>query len=896
MRSLVHRVTLAALTAVCASVCLLVLGGGTAQAAAPEAPEVTVEQVKATAATLRGILSPKAVAPAEVGTYQFVYRPSKTGQCEGAGETRVPASPGISFGVEHEEVLEPLNGLTANTQYAVCLSITDPGGTTLSAPVTFATPIPPETPETTAAIGVGTATAKLNGILNPHQAGEAGTYEFLYRRSASECQGSEEKATPADVAKGLSREQVTPEEVTGLLPGSTYTFCLAAHNSAGEAALGNAVSFTTHALAPTVSEASALDVASTSATLTGQLNPGGADTTYTFEYGPTASYGKSVTGDAGAGVEAVTVDVHPQDLEAQTLYHYRFIASNAVQGEVASADQTFTTQPAGASFALPDGRMWEMVSPPSKLGAEVTVGRIGDGGVMQAAENGDAMTYVTTAPITTAAQGDPFEPQVISRRGPDGWVSEDLSTPHNGSSAREFEEARPGSFAPRFSQIGEYVAFSPDLSLAFVQPEANTPLVPGQPPVRRRPEINTTGYLEAYIRDNAAGTYSITKTDAPEWYAQQVALAQGAPSCDASTSPAKGVEVDAISKDGCYVYFNSKAILAPGASGADPLYVSHYEGGAWQTTFIVSLSETGAPEWSGYYVELSPNGRYVAFMSSLSLTGYDNRDANSGERDEEVYLYDASGNHLVCASCNPTGARPVGVFDEGGHGGVLNVISRLIDPLGEWEGHWLAGLLPGWSTEGYPAGSPRIYQPHYVTDDGMLFFDSPDTLVPQDVNGLENVYEYEQDGDGSCATATGCISLISSGTSSKESALADATPNGSDVFFITSSRLTPQDYDNNYDMYDAHVCTASVPCTQALAAPPPCETSDSCKAPPTPQPGSFGAPASATFAGAGNAAATSPTSTVRKKTAKCPQGRRLSRGRCVKKSKTKRKLAKKGRK
>ena len=38
-------------------------------------------------------------------------------------------------------------------------------------------------------------------------------------------------------------------------------------------------------------------------------------------------------------------------------------------------------------------------------------------------------------------------------------------------------------------------------------------------------------------------------------------------------------------------------------------------------------------------------------------------DAVSGQPDEEVYLYDAVANRLVCVSCNPTGARPVGVLD-----------------------------------------------------------------------------------------------------------------------------------------------------------------------------------------------------------------------------------------
>ena len=56
-------------------------------------------------------------------------------------------------------------------------------------------------------------------------------------------------------------------------------------------------------------------------------------------------------------------------------------------------------------------------------------------------------------------------------------------------------------------------------------------------------------------------------------------------------------------------------------------------------------------------------------MSERSLTGYDNRDANSGVPDEEVFLYDADTGRLVCASCNPTGARPVGLFEGNGYRG-----------------------------------------------------------------------------------------------------------------------------------------------------------------------------------------------------------------------------------
>ncbi len=41
-----------------------------------------------------------------------------------------------------------------------------------------------------------------------------------------------------------------------------------------------------------------------------------------------------------------------------------------------------------------------------------------------------------------------------------------------------------------------------------------------------------------------------------------------------------------------------------------------------------------------------------------------------------------------------------------------------------------------------------------MSNSGRLFFDSPDALVPQDINGLEDVYEYEPTGEGSCTEAT----------------------------------------------------------------------------------------------------------------------------------------------
>ena len=833
-----------------------------------------------TAATLEALVNPNNQATTAC---EFQYGTTI------AYGSEAPCEPGSIEGFGDQRMSVSVSGLEAGTAYHFRVVAENASHEKTEGADHSFTTVPAASTDPVTAI-TGTA-ATFNGHLTLNS---VDTQYFFEYKVGNECNGEAVTAVE-DAGSGAGGTASLSTAVTGLLPHTKYAACLVAFNAYGRE-VGSPVTFTTLAVAPTVAEEFVTGVSSGSATLHGVVSPGGADTTYRFEYGPTTSYGKALSGDAGRGLEGVAVSVHPVDLAPGTLYHYRLVAGNEVNKEVAGPDQTLTTQAVAGTLALPDGRMWEMVSPLNKNGTEVSNIKTDLGGVFQAAEDGEAVTYITSAPISAKARSNPWEPQVLSMRDPDGWRSEDISTPHDRASIYEFGEAGSGNGPFRTDEVEEYFAFSPDLSRAYVQPEAHTPLVPGQP----APKIEKGTYNYGYVRDNTTGTYSITPLQPWEWSAEQVGRVQAPPSCNAGTSPAKGVEVDAVSRDGCYVYFNSESILAPGATGTDPLYVSHYSGGGWTTTFISSLSGTGAPEWpgkdvehesGGKYVELSPNGRYVAFMSNLSLTGFDNRDANSDQPDEEVYLYDAASNRLVCPSCNRNGARPTGHFDNGEHSGFSNEV--LVDSNAMWAGQWLAGVLPEWQIVN-PNPLEAIYQPRYLLDDGRLFFDSSDALVPQDVNGLEDVYEYEPEGVGSCASATGCVSLISAGTSDRESAFVDASTTGGDAFFITRSGLIPQDHDKSFDIYNAHVCTVNVPCRPVPVSPPACETSDSCKAPPTPQPGAFGAPASATFAGAGNIVPSASGPPVKRRAAKCPGSRRRSHRRCVKRSRIKHKPAKGG--
>jgi hypothetical protein len=309
------------------------------------------------------------------------------------------------------------------------------------------------------------------------------------------------------------------------------------------------------------------------------------------------------------------------------------------------------------------------------------------------------------------------------------------------------------------------------------------------------------------------------------------------------------------------------------------LYVSH-DG----VIGLVAVLSNQDRDWGGLSMRtlaarVSPDGRWLAFMSDRDLTGYDPQDVSSGQPDEEAYLYDGETGRLVCVSCDPTGARPVG--ERGG--------SELLDG-DEWSGSgtWLAADLPGWTDI---RGADVIRQPRYLSDSGRMFFDSYGALAPQDVNGTWDVYEYEPPGVGSCTAVSvtfsvrsgGCVGLVSSGSSG----FLDASESGGDVFFLTAARLAPQDFDAALDVYDAQECTTAVPCPAVpAAAPPECVTADACRAASVPQPAVFGAPSSATFSGAGNISpapvVAPPKKAAKKKAAKCPRGRRRSRGRCVK--------------
>jgi hypothetical protein len=339
------------------------------------------------------------------------------------------------------------------------------------------------------------------------------------------------------------------------------------------------------------------------------------------------------------------------------------------------------------------------------------------------------------------------------------------------------------------------------------------------------------------------------------------------------------------SEDLSRVYFASEeASAGEQAEGAIPGKPNVYLAEAGTVRFVATLStgagvsdldnQYGSPvgEPINHTSRVSPDGASVAFMStSLALSektaGYDNTDAVSGRPDGEVYLYDVRADNgtgrLRCVSCNPSGARPLGIELEEGNNGAVGI----------------------WSAARVPVPTTELYQSRYLSDDGTrVFFDSYDALALGDTNGKEDVYEWEAAGSDGCTiesnsyapVSEGCVSLISSGRSLGDSEFLDASTSGSDVFLTTVESLLPQD-SGLIDVYDARV-DGGVPPPVAVAAG--CEGEACQSAPVTPLDLT---PASFAFSGSGSpaAAVARPKAGVRHGRP-CAKGKTRKKGRCVK--------------
>ena len=274
----------------------------------------------------------------------------------------------------------------------------------------------------------------------------------------AECEDPNAGEVPVD----SSEHAVHAKLPGGVLAGHTYHYRLVALNEHDrfepDASEGSDLAFGP----PLLEGESSASVAAVNATVQAEVNPQDLDTHVRLEYGTQdGTYTKTLPAvDLGAGgaVQAVPFELH--GLSPETVYHYRFVAENAL-GMVEGEDRSFRTQGAG-TFALPDGRSWEMASPPDLRGAQIeplnnTNHPFGDD--VQAAAQGGGIGYLTNEPVEAEVRGYPEAAQALSTRTPSGWVTRALTVPHAAVTPTTL------SFTG-----AEYRFFSADLSAAVVSP------------------------------------------------------------------------------------------------------------------------------------------------------------------------------------------------------------------------------------------------------------------------------------------------------------------------------------------------------------------------------------------------------------------------------------------
>ncbi len=203
-----------------------------------------------------------------------------------------------------------------------------------------------------------------------------------------------------------------------------------------------------------------------------------------------------------------------------------------------------------------------------------------------------------------------------------------------------------------------------------------------------------------------------------------------------------------VPTDGARVYFDGAELTGAEVLGPNGLYVADEDG--------ARRVPAASPQ---ELLQLSANGRYALFATAVPLVTGDT-DANA-----DIYRYDADDGSVIRISTGPAGGN--GAFDA-----AIEVIDKGLFTL---------------ARQSYRAMS---------ADGGRIFFTTAERLLPEDSNGVDDVYEW----------AGGRLGLVSSGAGTSGSTFVDTTPDGKTALFLTADTLLPRDRDGgDPDYYAARI-------------------------------------------------------------------------------------------
>jgi len=876
------------------------------------APTVTTDPVTTTTdttATVTGNVNP------EGGHVVCTLQYATSSDFSGATDVAVPDCETLSLAGGAQAVSGDATGLTPNTTYYVRLRVSRPfvsGSTVASSSQSFASDSVPPVVTEVGAVAVEDTAARLVGTIDPRNAETSYVFEY----GSTPALGS--STAPLAVGGGTT-PVVVSQVITGLAKDTTYFFRLTATNDFGPTPSPQA-SLHTRAEPFAPADHRAYEQVSPVYKNFGNAVPGTGSFMPATEYvalnGQAVVYGSqnAFANPPGQILKSMASYVSRRDADG---WHTQPVFPNTC---AADADNTdffeFARQverAAGispnADYALiPQREYAGCATPPLDPTAPLPATNL-----YRANFDDDPVSYDLIVPSFDEA---PPVQHVASLTGEYIGTSDDFSHIYYGTSAAVANSEAP--YGDAFTKLWEWD--NGVVRLASVDP-SGTPftgkmsMVTGVGGALQRMSDatnsvsadgsrfffeapmnpNNSGPNDIYMRESGVATYNVSESECTV-------------SCGPDEPSQRRQRFRWASADGAVVTFETPAKLLnadtndAGTNNYGPdLYAYRHSPNPTAESNLTLLSKDNEPAdgtSSGFQevIGMADDGSSVFFIASGQLL--------AGEPiapGPKVYRWSWNGGAPTLqylASAKNEGQHKLEEIlsferrvTRSGDALMMEATAR-IDPVADHDDDtdvYLWRLGKGWSciscqTPGSPssgpsttgrtgpsvsgiAGTERSVARELVSamseDGSRVFFQTQDALVPTDTNGpcsldtdvgyytCTDIYEWND----------GRISLVTTGTGSRDLGLIGVGESGDDVFFYSAEQLVGWDRDNLIDVYDARVGSG-------LPEPPPqpaaCE-GEACRGATSSAPGSSGA-GTAVFQGPGNSA--NNTSKA------CPKGKR----------------------
>jgi hypothetical protein len=556
--------------------------------------------------------------------------------------TCVPDPSGSNF-TGPTDVHADILGLTAETRYHYRLVIANAEGTVAGTDRAF-------TPHTVTALHADPATSitPTGATLNGSFIGDGSLTHYYFEWGTTTSYNHQSAIPPGDSAGSPGVGVLASESfaIGGLEPASIYHFRIVAANGSGTSSSDDQ-SFKTAPVLPQVRE-SVSAVHSNGVRFNTEVNPGGADTTYHFEFGTSPCSNlpnpcsSTPTSEAHIGSNSVYDSQSRiyEGLTPNTTYYYRVVATNQV-GSVPGPDKVFATQPFNdtlndvcsnklarqqtGAIQLLDCRAYELASAAHAGGYDVesnlVPGQAPFGGYPRA-EGPSQVLYGVHNGAIPGVSGNPTNRGIdpyVATRGADGWSTAYVGIPANAPSSAPFSSSLGGADAG----LG---------SFAFSGPEICNPCFgDGSQGI---PVHNPDGTLT----QGMAGSIPVSKP------------------------VSAGTVKKPFSDDGSHLVFGSKQAFEPGANNNNAdvtIYSRNLKSG---TTEIASTDASGNALADGSKVvelDVSANGSRV-LIGDLVKTD------TTGNPFYDLYMHIAGASHSIHLTPNvPDGAAYDGMTSDG---------------------------------------------------------------------------------------------------------------------------------------------------------------------------------------------------------------------------------------